>query len=230
MGLFAKEEDESPQQPLPFENLEETTSKRQLVIGGLLVAAMLLAVGGLFYYAFRPAPKAPPAPLSTPGTEASATVPAEKPAAPSPEKPAPEKPAPEKPTVPPAPHKTQPELPKAAPARPLEEKPVPPKPAPSHKAAAPHEVYFLQLAAFENPAQTAELCQAIRPLGFTCYYGTKILGGKTYYRLRVGPYEDKGKAEADLARLGKKGFEARLIPLSSAVVKPPIQLPKGKAR
>jgi cell division septation protein DedD len=112
-----------------------------------------------------------------------------------------------------------------------------PGPAPAKKAdkAAPaakpqaassgETVYFLQLAAFKDPQDTAKLCRQVKSLGFQCYFGTVNTAGGRYWRLRLGPYDAQGKAEADLAKLKGKGFDGRLIPLKKSVVRAPIQLP-----
>lgn len=186
---------------------DEGLKLHHYLIGGALIAAMVgVLITGYFYSRSLV--------IQEPKEEAASAAPA---APPTPPTPAAEPAAPPKKieaTAPPQP---------AAPAA----KTVPPqeaKPAPA-KAKAASQVYFLQLAAFKDPRETAQLCKQIEPLGFQCYFGNVDTPDGRYWRLRVGPYEAKDKAENDLATLHGKGFDGRLIPLKKSGVKAPLKLP-----
>ena len=115
----------------------------------------------------------------------------------------------------------------AAPDRKVEKSsvPTPEKKAAKPAAATGETVYFLQLAAFKDPKETAQLCRKVEALGFQCYFGNVKTADGLYWRLRLGPYAAQDKAEADLAKLKGKGLGGRLIPLKKSVVKAPIPLP-----
>lgn len=213
---------------------DEGLKLHHYLIGGVLVAAMLGVLVTGYFYSRSLVIKEPKE--ETVATAAPAVAPPVQPTAP-PELPAPAKrieaaaktaPKPdtaaEKPAAKldaaPATGKTAPK-----PETVTEKKAPPAKPESAPKATATTEVYFIQLAAFKDPHQTAQLCKQIESLGFQCYFGNTDTADGRYWRLRVGPYETKDKAEGDLAKLQGKGFDGRLIPLKKSGVKPPLQLP-----
>lgn len=182
---------------------DDSLQPRHYLIGGVLIAAMAgVLVTGYFYsrslLIHEPGAETPAAPLPR------AAAPAEPPA--PPKKIATPAPAPAKEAKPASP---------AKPATPAEK---------AEKPAAP-PAYFIQLAAFKDPRETARLCKRIEPLGFSCYFGSVDTPDGRYWRLRVGPYEAKDQAESDLAKLRGKGFDGRIIPLKKSGVKPPVRLP-----
>lgn len=203
---------------------EDSLQLRHYLMGGVLVAAMLGVLVTGYFYSRSLVIKEP--------TEDAATAPAAAPIAP-PAQPAPAAapPAPAKKTEIPAQPKPPEAKSAAKPASAIEKsiqaaKPeLPPKEKPAAKPAAVTTVYFIQVAAFKDPRETARLCKQIEPLGFSCYFGSVEQPDGRYWRLRVGPYETKAQAESDLAKLQGKGFDGRLIPLKKSGVKPPIQLP-----
>lgn len=209
-------------------------------IGGVLIVAMLgVLVTGYFYsrslvikepkeetVAAAPTPQPATAPdeSAAPAQKAEAPIPPQ--SAPAAEK-APLKPeAVAEKEAPKAKLEATPAAEKIAlkPEAAAEKKTSSPKAESAPKATAA-EVYFIQLAAFKDPRQTAQLCKQIEHLGFQCYFGNVDTADGRYWRLRVGPYEGKDKAEGDLAKLQGKGFDGRLIPLKKSGVKAPLHLP-----
>ena len=85
---------------------------------------------------------------------------------------------------------------------------VSPPPAPA-AAPAPTASWAVQVGSFSSRANADRLSEWCREQG----YGAKVLagqdGGRTLYRVRVGPYasrSDARSAVAELALLGRSGF------------------------
>lgn len=72
-------------------------------------------------------------------------------------------------------------------------------------------VYFVQAGAFRTPqdadAQRARLLLA----GVHARVTPREQAGRTVYRVRVGPFDERGAADTVLAQLGQGGFDAALV-------------------
>lgn len=200
-----------PQDP-PY-RLDEGLKLHHYLIGGVLVATMLGVLVTGYFYSRSLVIKEPKEETTVAAAPAAQPAPSETPAPPSQKIESPAAPAQ---TAEKAAPKPEPAAEKKAPA-------AKPETASAEKTGA--RVYFIQLAAFKDPHQTAQLCKQIEPLGFKCYFGNVDTPDGRYWRLRLGPYEAKNQAEGDLAKLQAKGFDGRLIPLRKSGVKAPLQLP-----
>lgn len=94
---------------------------------------------------------------------------------------------------------------------------APPPAAPS--PAAPRDGYSVQVASFSNPDNAVALSQRLGALTFeggrlNAYRSDVTVGGKTYYRVRVGPFVDHAQAQR------AAGFVHRMANLSGRVMAP----------
>jgi cell division protein FtsN len=88
-----------------------------------------------------------------------------------------------------------------------------PKPAP---APRPREVsvteYWIQAGSYTSPSRAQEVAAVLEEQGLVSKITTRALSGKTYYRVRIGPYMSKGEAEKFLEWVkAVKGFESSYI-------------------
>lgn len=80
-------------------------------------------------------------------------------------------------------------------------------PPPSSK-----EVYFLQVAAFQNPAEADNLKARLALAGIESRIQTAQLpDGKVWHRVRVGPFTDMKELDASRATLTDNNYEPNLI-------------------
>lgn len=74
------------------------------------------------------------------------------------------------------------------------------------------EVYFLQVAAFQNPADADNLKARLALTGIESRIQTAELpDGKIWHRVRVGPFTDMKELDASRAVLTDNNYEANLI-------------------
>ena len=94
-------------------------------------------------------------------------------------------------------------------AAPPAAKPVPPaaKPEPSGPAVVSGSAWAVQLGAFSNKAKAEQLVAELRKRQFAAFVLEYRASGKVLYRVRVGPEQDRARAEATAARLAKEGFQ-----------------------
>lgn len=76
--------------------------------------------------------------------------------------------------------------------KPAEAKPVEAKPAEAGKPGAKSAKYVVQVGAFAKAATAKQEADRLKAMGFKAY--TEVVGGTT--RVRLGPYADRGKADA----------------------------------
>jgi cell division protein FtsN len=77
---------------------------------------------------------------------------------------------------------------------------------------AAKEVYFLQVAAFQNPADADNLKAQLALAGIEAKIQTAQLpDGKTWHRVRIGPFSDMTELNASRAALKENNMEANLI-------------------
>lgn len=145
-------------------------------------------------------------PLPTALPKPPADAPVEPPARPKPEpKPAPvartepppavPSPRPVKPTPPPV-------KPSPTPQREVVEKPVP-APAPSTPTR-----YLLQVGSFRDSSDADALKGQLAFLGLQASVRHSVVGGRDYYRVRLGPFNDKAAMERQRSRLIKHGHSS----------------------
>lgn len=77
---------------------------------------------------------------------------------------------------------------------------------------ASKEIYFLQVAAFQNPADADNLKARLALAGIESKIQTAQLpDGKTWHRVRVGPFSDQNELRASREALKQNELEANLI-------------------
>ena len=109
--------------------------------------------------------------------------------------------------------------PKPAARAPVTRAPVTRAPAakPAVKAAPrPREVsvteYWIQAGSYTSPSRAQEIASVLEERGLVSKITTRTLSGKTYYRVRIGPYMSKEEAEKFLEWVkAVKGFESSYI-------------------
>jgi DedD protein len=117
-----------------------------------------------------------------------------------------------------APAPAQKPAPAAAPAA------KPKKPAAAKPAAKPATVkvdqYWIQVGAFQSRGRADELKQALAEKGVAALIIVKDISGKSYYRVRVGPYSSQAEANDWLSRLKDFPGCAEAKVWKTAVTKP----------
>ena len=81
------------------------------------------------------------------------------------------------------------------------------EPAPPGAAVVTGAAWAVQLGAFSNKAKAEQLVAELRKRQFSAFVLEYRASGKVLYRVRVGPEQDRGRAEATAARLAKEGFQ-----------------------
>ncbi|MCG8570286.1 MAG: SPOR domain-containing protein [Spirochaetes bacterium] len=66
--------------------------------------------------------------------------------------------------------------------------------------------YIVQVGAYQNKETLSKIQNFYTDLGYPTYTKTKTVNGKTYYRLRVGPFSQQEKAEEYLVALKRSKF------------------------
>lgn len=85
--------------------------------------------------------------------------------------------------------------------------PVRPARANRPAAAAESPAWAIQLGAFSNRDSADKLVSDLRRRGYSAFVLEYRATGKVLYRVRVGPEQDRKRAEEIAARLGKDGFQ-----------------------
>jgi DedD protein len=130
-----------------------------------------------------------PAPLPTNGWAAPSASPQPLPSATAAAKPAPAKPAPSpKPAV------------QSAPAKPAASSQAVKTSAPA-KPAAKVDEYWIQAASFSSRGRADELKSSLAQKGVAALIAVKDIDGKSWYRVRIGPYGTKAEADGWVARI-----------------------------
>jgi cell division protein FtsN len=85
------------------------------------------------------------------------------------------------------------------------------KPPPQPREVTVTE-YWIQAGSYTSPSRAQEIAAALEEQGLDSKITTRTLSGKTYYRVRIGPYMSKGEAEKFLEWVkAVKGFESSYI-------------------
>jgi cell division protein FtsN len=78
--------------------------------------------------------------------------------------------------------------------------------------AAPKEVYFLQVAAFQNPSDADNLKAKLALSGIESQIQTATLpDGQVWHRVRVGPFSNQDELAKSRSALKQNRLEANLI-------------------
>ena len=92
-----------------------------------------------------------------------------------------------------------------------------PPPAPAASAAPKPEQpkaqgdWTVQLGSFEDEANAKRLAQRAGTFGYKAEVSSVRSGGKTLYRVRVGPQATRAAADAAASALRARGVEARVV-------------------
>jgi DedD protein len=106
-----------------------------------------------------------------------------------------------------------------APAAPVTAPPAPPaqdKPSAAPNAPPEPEVeanaggWMVQLGSFERRDNAQRLVQELRHKGYTAFQSEFHGSGRVLYRVRVGPEQDRARAEALAARLVREGHPGKV--------------------
>ena len=65
----------------------------------------------------------------------------------------------------------------------------------------------VQIAAFETENEAKDLLKTMKSKGFSGYQEGYKRGEKTWYRVRIGPFEKDEEMNQTIAKLKKEGFE-----------------------
>ncbi len=85
------------------------------------------------------------------------------------------------------------------------------KPAPQPREVSVTE-YWIQAGSYTSPSRAQEVAAVMEEQGLVSKISTRTLSGKTYYRVRIGPYLSNGEAEKFLEWVkAVKGFESSYI-------------------
>jgi cell division protein FtsN len=100
------------------------------------------------------------------------------------------------------------------PAKPSATAAAKPAAKPSAPAAKPVSVteYWIQLGSYEVSARAEDMARSLEEKGLAPKITTRVVGGRTYFRVRVGPYLSKAEAQKFLGWVrAVKGFESSYI-------------------
>jgi cell division protein FtsN len=84
-------------------------------------------------------------------------------------------------------------------------------PAPSGNGQAQPFVYFVQVGAFSSPDDANAQRAKVALLGMASQVTEREQAGRTVYRVRLGPFNQRPMAEATRDQLQKGGLEAALV-------------------
>jgi len=71
--------------------------------------------------------------------------------------------------------------------------------------------WSVQLGSFAAEVTAKQIVSATKSQGFAGYLSTVKVGGKTLYRVRVGPYDDRDSAQVALTKLKRNYAQASLV-------------------
>lgn len=197
---------------------------RERLIGALVLVAIVVLVVPAILKGRGPAPAEPPAPLARrvemPLGDGK-PEPVEQILVPEPELPGAAEPMPGPAPSSTAPGKKASPAPAAAAPRPAEPRPAQPAPRESAKSAAPvptrarpqpsaaqpASAWAVQLGAFSNRDKAEQLVAELKKRRFAAFILEYRASGQVLYRVRVGPEQDRARAQEIASRLAKDGFQ-----------------------
>jgi len=74
-------------------------------------------------------------------------------------------------------------------------------------ASQPQTAWAVQLGAYSSRDKADRFVADLRKRGFAAFVLEYRASGKVLYRVRVGPEQDRARAEAIAARLAKEGYQ-----------------------
>jgi DedD protein len=80
-------------------------------------------------------------------------------------------------------------------------------PAPRPVPAASGSAWAVQLGAFSSRDKADQFVSALKKRGYAAFVLEYRASGKVLYRVRVGPEQERSRAEAIAARLAKEGYQ-----------------------
>jgi DedD protein len=91
---------------------------------------------------------------------------------------------------------------------------TPASPAPVRRDVAPtadpNAAWAVQLGAFSSQSAADKLVKDLRARGYPAFIVDYRADGRVLHRVRVGPEQDRGRADALAARLAKDGFKGNV--------------------
>ena len=96
------------------------------------------------------------------------------------------------------------------PERPAPAATPPPKPAPAAPTAATGD-WTVQLGSFSDEANARRMAQRAGTFGYKAEVSSSRSGGRTLYRVRVGPARTRADADATASALKAHGVDARVV-------------------
>lgn len=88
---------------------------------------------------------------------------------------------------------------------------APPPPTRAPVASAPAGDWVVQLGAFSEEATARKLAQRSGTFGYPATVSTVRSGGRTLYRVRVGPLATRGQADAAASALTAHGLSGKVV-------------------
>ena len=88
---------------------------------------------------------------------------------------------------------------------------VRPAPAPVNRTGPDPFIYFVQAGAFAQTEEAEQQRVKLAMLGFEARLSEREQGGRTMFRVRVGPYDKKDDADAVKEKLTGAGVESSLV-------------------
>lgn len=96
-------------------------------------------------------------------------------------------------------------------ATPVKKSTPKPTPAPVQKT---YKEYWIQIASFTSRSKAEAVAEELKSNGIVCRILTKTINGTVYYRVRLGPYNNKNEAEKFLSVVHSiKGYEKSYVSL-----------------
>lgn len=91
---------------------------------------------------------------------------------------------------------------------------VTPSPAPPRPSAVAHggEAWVVQLGSFQSRDNAQRLVAGLKTKGYSAFVSEFRGSGRVLYRVRVGPEQDRARAEAIAARLAREGHTGSVAP------------------
>jgi DedD protein len=80
------------------------------------------------------------------------------------------------------------------------------------KAASGTEGWVVQLGSFASRENGEKLATSLRGKGYRAFVSEFRGSGRILYRVRVGPEQDRSRAESIAARLGRDGYKGSVAP------------------
>jgi len=188
---------------------------RERLVGALVLVAIVVLVVPAILKGRGPQPDEPASPQPTRRVEVpignAVPAPEELVLVPEPELPggpAPIAPAPKPDATVPDPGTSRPPAPNASAAAPRE-KPAQPRAAEpaAVRASAPAAAWAVQLGAFSNRSKAEQLVAELQKRRYAAFILEYRASGQVLYRVRVGPEQDRARAQQIAGRLAKDGYE-----------------------